>query len=124
MNLHIDALRKFSANGQVYRSYGHAIAARHGEILLVPLHLVQGRFNHLVDGCPVPWEEVVAVLEAAGYQPDPQHTDPRLLQSYKQAVGQQPEDLLIELISLHEGHQQHVIRISHPSGVKYAITIT
>lgn len=37
------------------------IAARCGAVLLVPIHVVLGRLTGVVDGCPVPWEEVCAV---------------------------------------------------------------
>jgi len=59
----IDILRGFSADGRLYRAFDHLIAARHGSLLMVPLIVLQGRFDGVVDGCPVPWEEVCAVLD-------------------------------------------------------------
>lgn len=63
-HLHISTLSQFSADGVIYRAFGHLIAARQGTVLLAPLHAVQGRLTEVVDGCPVPWEEVDAVLAA------------------------------------------------------------
>lgn len=60
--IHTSALVPFSADGIIYRAFGHLIAARHGTVLLAPIHAVQGRLTEVVDGCPVPWEEVVAIL--------------------------------------------------------------
>lgn len=62
--LHISALIPFSADGIIYRAFGHLLAARAGSVLLAPIHAVQGRLTEVVDGCPVPWEEVDAVLAA------------------------------------------------------------
>lgn len=62
--LHISTLAPFSADGRIYRAFGHLIAARNGTVLLAPIHAVQGRLTEVVDGCPVPWEEVDAVLGA------------------------------------------------------------
>jgi hypothetical protein len=55
-------LAAFSADGRLYRAYNHVVAALHGCVLLVPLYLVRGDLSQLVDGCPVPWEEVDDVL--------------------------------------------------------------
>lgn len=62
----IDAkqLLPFTANGVLYRAFDRVIAARHGCVLLVPLHLAHGDLSALVDGCPVPWEEVDEVIQA------------------------------------------------------------
>jgi len=65
----IERLRLFSANGQVYRAFHHLLAARMGSLLMVPLHLVLGRCDAVIDGCPVPWEEVHAVLDYPAVNP-------------------------------------------------------
>lgn len=62
--LHISALEPFSADGTIYRAFDHLIASRMGTVLLAPIHAVQGDLTQVVDGCPVPWEEVGAVLDA------------------------------------------------------------
>lgn len=62
--LHISALAPFSADGTIYRAFDHLIASRMGTVLLAPIHAVQGDLTQVVDGCPVPWEEVGAVLDA------------------------------------------------------------
>ena len=57
-------LKTLSHNGKVYRSFGCAIAVRDGMLAMMPLHAIDGRFNHLEDGCPVDWREAVEVLNA------------------------------------------------------------
>lgn len=50
--------------GPLFRSFGHVLAAAPGLVAAVPLVRVSGQLTSLVDGCPVPWDEVATVLDA------------------------------------------------------------
>lgn len=58
-------LADFSDDGRLYRAFNHVVAAQSGSVLLVPMYLVRGDLSGVVDGCPVPWEEVDDVLRVA-----------------------------------------------------------
>ena len=62
--LHLSAMAPFSGDGNLYRAFGQVIAASHGAVLLAPVQIVKGDLTAVLDGCPVPWEEVDAVLSA------------------------------------------------------------
>lgn len=69
--VHVSTLAAFSASHQVFRVYGHLLAVAEGALVLVPLALVAGDCRGVLDGCPVPWEEVLAVLDAPALNPEP-----------------------------------------------------
>lgn len=59
----LSVIAAFSLDGRVFRAFDHLIAAGVGELLFVPVHLAEGDLRGVVDGCPVPWGEVWAVLD-------------------------------------------------------------
>jgi len=69
MAIVMNSLLPFAANRRVYRAFGHAIAADCGLVMLVPLATLDGPLLGMVDGCPVPWDEVCQTLEAAPASP-------------------------------------------------------
>lgn len=69
MAIVMNTLLPFSASCRVYRAFGHAIAAESGLVMLAPLAAVDGPLHGLVDGCPVPWDEVWETLEAEPANP-------------------------------------------------------
>ncbi|WP_158300742.1 hypothetical protein [Chromobacterium sp. ATCC 53434] len=60
----IKTLLPFSADRRAFRSFGHAIVAERGLVAVAPLHALDGSLLGLVDGCPVPWGEACAVIDA------------------------------------------------------------
>lgn len=57
-------LAAFCAPGApLYRSFGFVLAVQSGSVLLAPVGRVEGDLRQLRDGCPVPWEEVAAVID-------------------------------------------------------------
>jgi hypothetical protein len=128
----IDRLRLFSADGQVYRAFDHLIAARMGTLLLVPLHLVTGPFHlpsgkpALVDGCPVPWEEVHAVLKYPATSPiapaDATLAEFNYLQRFA-ALGLSPAACEMDHIAPMVNGEEKVLRLVHPCGVRYAVAV-
>lgn len=59
----LENLETFSSSGRVFRAFGHLIAARAGATLLVPQEQVDGDLRRVLDRCPVPYEEVLALLD-------------------------------------------------------------
>ena len=127
----IESLRCFSADRQVYRAFDHLIAASMGRLLLVPLHLVSGPWHlstgkpAVIDGCPVPWEEVHAVLDYP-------------VNLLLDALGMEIAfsylfdlNIFCPVTYLHEWEADHispmvngeekVIRLVHASGLRYAV---
>ncbi|QZA80879.1 hypothetical protein [Deefgea piscis] len=67
--LSLTTLRPFSLDGRLYRCFGHVLAAHHGSLLAVPLLACCGDFRQLIDGCPVPYDEALMVIDTdVGYQ--------------------------------------------------------
>jgi hypothetical protein len=121
--VHIDRIRLFSSNGEVYRAFHHLIASRVGTLLLVPLHLVVGRCDVVVDGCPVPWEEAFAVLEYPATHPlgNPEWNDHAQQLQY---LGIAPDSCEMDHIAPMTLGREKVLRLVHPSGVRYAVVMT
>jgi hypothetical protein len=122
----IERLRLFATDGQVYRAFDHLIAARMGTLLLVPLHLVTGRCDALVDGCPVPWEELHAVIEYPSVRPltNPDKwngTDDHVQQL--EYLGIDPSECVMDFISPLVNGEEKVLRLMHPCGVRYAVVV-
>jgi hypothetical protein len=118
----IERVSLFAADGQVYRAFDHLIAARMGTLLLVPMHLVTGRCDAVIDGCQVPWEEVHAVLEypsgnAAAWQGIDDHVQ------QLEYLGIDPAECEMDLIAAMVNGKEKVLRLVHPSGMRYAVVI-
>jgi len=122
--VNFDALQQFSANGRLYRAYDHLIAATHGTLLVAPLIVVQGRFHDVIDGCPVPWEEVYSVIETEGepflmelaHMPTI-HTEVKRLAP----LGLERSSWEFDFIGVHDNARRNILRLKHPSGVRCAI---
>lgn len=119
-----DALQRFSGDGKLYRAYDHLIAATHGMLLMAPLIVVQGRFTNVVDGCPVPWEEVFAVIEAEStpfmlelvHMPQVNFELARL-----DPLGLDRSQWEFDFIGTHDDTRRNILRFKHASGVRCAI---
>lgn len=62
----LDRIRCFAAGAPLYRAFGHVLAAGDGWLLAVPLTHLRGSLRDLIDGCPVPYYEVLSVIEYTG----------------------------------------------------------
>ena len=126
--LHINTLSLFSADRQVYRAFDHLVAARSGTLLLVPPRLVVGDLAEVVVGCPVPHEEVYAVLE---YK-----TRDRMIHkqwngltkwidkiAQLECLGIDPGACEMDHITPMVNGEAKVLRLVHPSGVRYAVVM-
>ena len=122
-SIHISLLPSFSTDGQVYRAFGHLVVSRMGTLLLVPLHLVSGRCDEVVDGCPVNWEEVFAVLEYPAThpltRPDEWRGTSNPLREMSR-LGIDPSLCVLDHIAPMANGRETVLRLVHPCGVRYA----
>lgn len=116
----LGAIAQFAHDGQVYRAYAHALAAAPGMVLLVPIELVNGDLTDLVDGCPIPWEEVVSILESPQRSPAPldKHIHSVLGRPLREIA---PSHWDADLLSVGMGFRDTVTRLSHPSGIRLAV---
>lgn len=63
MQFSIMTLAKHSKDGRVYRSFDHVIVATCGMVVAVPITQTVGELHSLAPFCPVPWEEMWAILD-------------------------------------------------------------
>ncbi|WP_374347707.1 hypothetical protein [Chitinimonas sp.] len=61
--LTLQAIAQVTGGCRCYRAFNHLLAAGPGWLLAVPLYLLRGEFAQLVDGCPVPHDEVLALID-------------------------------------------------------------
>lgn len=127
ISIPLNLLSLFSSDRQVFRAFGYLIAARIGTLLLVPPHLVLGDLTNVIDGSPVPSEEVYAVLE---YPPVHPLTNPAAWPSINdhvqqlQYLGMDPDEFELDTISPMVHGTEKVLRMVHPSGVRYAVVMS
>lgn len=60
----VSSVARFAVDGRVWRAFDHLLATGPGRLALFPVGLVDGDLTRVVDGCPVPWAEVWAVIDA------------------------------------------------------------
>lgn len=128
LELSISVIAAFSADGRVFRSFGHLLGSRPGELLLVPLGHTTGDLRNVVDCCPVPWEEVWAVLDTPVAQPELMPPEevcqrfPRLAQvsPYGWTVDRIPPGPETDASIYPWSFSVKVLRLTHPSGIRFA----
>ena len=123
----IERVRLFSADGLVYRAFWHLVAARVGSLLCVPFHLVTGRCDAVQDYCPVPWEEVFAVLDEPFSGPC-DHGLAHVVEAMEKVrqldyMGIDPLQCDLDFIRPMENGTSKVMRMVHPCGVRYAVVM-
>lgn len=118
----VQDIGRWDVSGCVHRAFDCLIGVRYGGFLLVPIGLTVGDMRMVIDRCPLPVDEVAAVL--AG---DPQRNtseDPmqspamRLLQGFAPAAEWE-----VDHIALGQLGHANIRRLLHPSGIRYAETI-
>jgi hypothetical protein len=124
-SIHIDLVRSFGADGKAYFAFHHLLAAQMGALLLVPVSLAMGSLVQVVHGCPVPWEEVHAVIEYPQVHPlkslGKWGIDSKQVQIFLQ-LGLDPEECEFDHINpMVNGKDGKVLRLVHPSGVRLAV---
>lgn len=115
-------LMQFTQTRQLYRAYDHLIAAQHGSVLITPLFMVNGNFSDVIDGCPVPWVEVMAILEDEALPFFMEFDQMPLVEKAMQPVTSIfTNDWDFDFISLEVEGPQNILRFIHPSGMRYAV---
>jgi hypothetical protein len=110
-------LARLSADGRVYRAMGHYLAAGIGRVLAVPAHLAAHDDTPVVRGCPVPIEELLAMLAALD-APRPwvvtEDPDRSFLALFCEEEWSQ------DWIAIGPGDDKRLLRLAHPLGIRYA----
>ena len=124
----VERLQLFATDGQLYRAFGYLVASKTGTLLLVPFHLVIGRCDEVLDGCPVPWEDVFAVLEyqhAGEINPAPANWRIGVVNMLKTltSLGLDQEGCVLDHIQPMFHGPEKVLRLVHPCGVRYAVVM-
>lgn len=115
LRLPLETLASFSQDGRVFRSFDHLILAKHGALLLVPVWAATGDLRRVVDGCPVPWEEVFDVLDAPAMGVSV--GDPAVVPSPLRALA--GDDWQLQLFRLAR-REKKTRRFVHSSGIRFA----
>lgn len=113
--LPLETLAGFSQDGRVFRSFDHLILPKNGELLLVPVWAATGDFRRVIDGCPVPWEEVFDVLDAPAMGVSV--GDPEIVPSPLRALA--GDDWQLQLFRLAR-REKKTRRFVHSSGIRFA----
>lgn len=118
----IELLLTFSESGLLYRAYDHIIAATTFSLLVVPIQHVSGSFKKTVlDGCPVPWEEVLDLIEAEGADTN-RASDVSYIWPYLDCLYALHAQMQFDRISLFGNTTKNIIRVTHPCGLRFAMT--
>ena len=65
MKVPVSVLKKYSYKGVCYRCFDHVIAVQSGLVVAVPTTIVSGPVQGVHPYCPLPWEEMWAILDTA-----------------------------------------------------------
>lgn len=116
----LDVLGRFSADGQVYRAFGHSIAAGRDVIVFAPLAVCDGDLTTVIDRCPIPWQEACAIIDDAGQ--NRRAVDAR----FDRILGVRFRDLAPTNWDVDEVAFAPALlaaRLTHPSGIKVAAAL-
>lgn len=115
LRLPLETLAGFSHDRRVFRSFDHLILPGVGSLLLVPIWAAEGDLRRVVDGCPVPWEEVCDVLDspALGVSVG----DPGVVPAPLRALA--GDDWQLQLFCLAR-REKKTRRFVHSSGIRFA----
>ncbi len=114
----VSAIAGFSADGHVYRAFGNLLAAKAGELLLVPMGLTTGDLRQITDGCPVPWSEAWAVLDSLPQDDAIPLTPEALCDGFAALALITPYGWISDEIALGAGAPD-ALRLIHVSGIRF-----
>lgn len=120
--INVSHLTQFAGDGGLYRAFDHVLAARPGSVLLVPMYRASGDLSRLIDGCPVPWDEVDEVLRL---EQGAVHEFDFSAEFYSARVmalaGLARDGWVLDFMQV-RGSAHQVWRLVHRSGVRFACT--
>ncbi|TCS35827.1 hypothetical protein EDC30_109126 [Paucimonas lemoignei] len=95
----VDLVRRFNEPvGALYRAFDHLIGARPGMTLMVPIAAATGRFDGLVDQCPVPHLEAAAILEPEYADAEPLYLTLLMSKSFWRRIPEADRQQLMEML--------------------------
>lgn len=125
----LSLLANFSADGRVYQAFERYIAPATGRILMVPsalVYVMEGGWarngisppfgSAVVPGCPVPVEEIAALLDTPPVRPV--RVDPASM-LWQLLAAMAESDWVQDTIALSPGSRRRVLRVRHPCGIVY-----
>ena len=115
----VSAIAAFAADRRVCRAFGHLIAAAPDALLLVPIGWTTGDLRAVVDGCPVPWEEVWAVIDAPPGSVAPVQPD-NLCRDMPALARITPYGWISDVIPPFAAGRPAALRLTHATGIRYA----
>lgn len=118
--IHVATIARFAGDGRVWRSFDHLLATGPGRLLLVPVGHAEGDLTAVTDGCPVPWQEVWAVLDAPAVAPVGVSAERLARLAPLAAVHFQPHGWLRDVVPA-AGSVPTLTRLSGPEGVRLAL---
>jgi hypothetical protein len=114
----VSAIAAFSADGRVFRAFGSLLAAKPGELLLVPMGRTTGDLRQVTDGCPVPWSEAWAALDSLPQDDAIPLMPEALCDSFPALAMISPYGWISDEIALGAGAPD-ALRLIHVSGIRY-----
>ena len=63
MRVPVSSMLKYSSDGNIYRSFDNIIVVMSGLVIAIPITLITGNLKSVQPYCPVPWEEMWAILD-------------------------------------------------------------
>ena len=121
LEISVSAIAGFSGDGRVFRAFGHLLGVGNGggTMFLVPLGRSHGDLRQVTDGCPVPWHEVVAVIDTPPTAAAPQL--PETMCAHHPALALlTPYGWLLDRIAINPGDSASIERLTHVSGLRFA----
>jgi len=118
--IHVTTVARFAADGCVWRSFDCLMAVSPCRLLLVPVGLADGDLTAVVDGCPVPWPEAWAVLDAPLSQPRPLSPERLAEQAPQVAAHLAPFGWVRDEVPA-AGTVPTMTRLTSPDGVRLAL---
>jgi hypothetical protein len=116
----LSVIAAFSSSGVVFRAFGHLLAAADGTLLAVPVVASAGDLRRVVDGCPVPWEEVWAVVDAP-LEADASLLAPdQLVRRFPGLAALARSGWVVDRVPAFAAGRRVATRVSHPCGIRFA----
>lgn len=119
LEVSISTIAGFSADGRVFRAFGHLLGVSAGALLLVPLGRTTGDLRQVTDGCPIPWEEAWAVLDAPAASCC-QIPAEEMCTAWPKLALLSPYGWVVDAIPLAADPRPLCERMTHVSGVRFA----